>query len=161
MKAFTRPEHRSAWKALQALADAPMPHLRELLQDHARQAALQLEAAGIQADASRQRVTPAVMQTLLQLADECQVMPCAQAMFHGAAINATEQRPVLHVALRGGNPSDAMGPVVAPWGAAISAEVQRELMRFTDFAEHLRQGARQGFNGQNITDVVNLGIGGS
>ncbi|NDC61696.1 MAG: glucose-6-phosphate isomerase, partial [Betaproteobacteria bacterium] len=104
---------------------------------------------------------PAVMQTLLQLADECQVMPCAQAMFHGAAINATEQRPVLHVALRGGNPSDAMGPVVAPWGAAISAEVQRELMRFTDFAEHLRQGARQGFNGQNITDVVNLGIGGS
>lgn len=161
MTPFTRPEQRPAWQALQALADAPMPHLRELLQDSTRNGALQFEAAGIQADASRQRVTPAVMQALLQLADESHVLSQAQAMFHGEAINATEQRPVLHVALRGSSPNTAPEPTSAPWGAAISAEVQRELHRFTDFADSLRAGRVLGFTGEAITDVVNLGIGGS
>ena len=98
MNHFNRPEQRPAWQALQALADVPMPHLRELLQDSTRNAALQFEAAGIQADASRQRVTPSVMQALLQLAEESQVLPQALAMFKGDAINTTEHRPVLHMA---------------------------------------------------------------
>ena len=161
MTPFTRPEQRPAWQALQALADAPMPHLRDLLPDPVRHTALQYDAAGIQADASRQRVTPAVMQALLQLADESQVLTQAQAMFRGEAINTTEQRPVLHVALRGSSPNSAAEPKSAPWGAAITADVQRELTRFTDFAEALRAGHVQGFTGEAITDVVNLGIGGS
>jgi len=155
MNHFIRPEQRPAWQALQTLADVPMPHLRELLQDSARNNALQFEAAGIQADASRQRVTPAVMQALLQLADDSHVLPQAQAMFKGEAINTTEHRPVLHMALRGDH------VVSPPWGAAIMADVQRELTRFTDFAESLRAGHVQGFKGETITDVVNLGIGGS
>ena len=161
MSHFIRPEQRPAWQALQALADAPAPHLRELLPDAPRHAALQFEAAGIQADASRQRVTPQIMQALLQLADEAQVMRQAQAMFHGEAINTTEQRPVLHVALRGGGLDATPTAASPPWGAAIAAEVQRELARFTDFAEQLRAGGVSGFTGEAITDVVNLGIGGS
>jgi glucose-6-phosphate isomerase len=152
---FNRPEQRPAWQALQALADAPATHLRELLQDSSRNASLQFEAAGIQADASRQRVTPAVMQALLQLASESHVLEQAQAMFKGDAINTTEHRPVLHMALRAGQSASP------PWGAAIAADVQRELTRFTDFAERLRHCELKGFKGQAITDVVNLGIGGS
>jgi len=155
MNHFNRPEQRPAWQALQALADVPMPHLRELLQDSTRNAALQFEAAGIQADASRQRVTPAVMQALLQLAEDSQVLPQALAMFKGDAINTTEHRPVLHMALRGDH------VVSPPWGAAITADVQRELTRFTDFAETLRAGRVLGFTSEAITDVVNLGIRGS
>jgi glucose-6-phosphate isomerase len=155
MTAFIRPEQRPAWHALQAIAQAPALHLRELLHDSSRNDSLQFEAAGIHADASRQRVTPAVMQSLLQLASESRVLEQAQAMFKGDAINTTEHRPVLHMALRG-DPQ-----AVTPWGAAISADVQRELARFTNFAERLRHGEVQGFKGQAITDVVNLGIGGS
>ena len=161
MTHFTRPEQRAAWQRLQTLAGQPMPHLRELLQDSARNASLQCSAAGLQADASRQRVTPEVMQALLQLADESQVLLQAQAMFKGEAINATEQRPALHMALRGSHAADLPGQAPAPWGTAITQGVQRELVRFTDFAEHVRQGGLQGFAGQTITDVVNLGIGGS
>lgn len=155
MSTFIRPEHRPAWHTLEALASGPHLHLRELLQDPARHASLQFEAAGLQADASRQRVTPRVMQVLLQLATESRVLEQAQAMSRGEAINATEQRPVLHVALRG----SGCGP--SPWGMGIAAEVQRELKRFTDFAELLRDGGVFGFQGEAITDVVNLGIGGS
>ncbi len=154
MTPFTRPEQRPAWQRLQALADGPQAHLRDLLQDPARNARLQFEAAGLQADASRQRVTPAIMQALLQLAEESDVLAQAQAMFRGEPINTTEQRPVLHVALRGHAPN-------TPWGQAIAAEVAHELQRFTDFAEQLRTGGLKGFQGNTITDVVNLGIGGS
>ena len=155
MTPFIRPEQRQSWQALQVLADAPQAHLRDLLQDADRHRSLQFEAAGIQADASRQRVTPDITQALLRLADESQVLPQAHAMFAGEAINRTEQRAVLHVALRG---SQASNP---PWGQAIANEVQQELTRFTGFAERLRGGELRGFTGQTITDVVNLGIGGS
>ncbi len=155
MNPFTRPEQRQSWQALQALADAPSAHLSDLLQDADRHSSLQFVAAGIQVDASRQRVTPAIMQALLRLADESRVLPQAHAMFEGQQINTTEQRAVLHVALRG---SHASNP---PWGQAISTAVQQELERFTGFAERLRSGELRGFTGQTITDVVNLGIGGS
>jgi len=161
MNHFTRPEQRAAWQRLQALAGQPLPHLRDLLQDRLRNASLQFDAADIHADASRQRVTPEVMQALLQLADECQVLSQAQAMFRGETVNATEQRPALHMALRGSHAADLPGQAPAPWGTAITQDVQRELARFTGFAEQLRQGGRQGFDRQTITDVVNLGIGGS
>ena len=169
MTTFTRPEQRAAWQQLQALAHGPQLHLRKLLPDDARRASLQFEAAGLQVDASRQRVTPAVMQALLQLAQESQVLDQAQAMFRGETINTTEHRPALHVALRGGASAapaslpSASSPSASspPWGGTISAEVQHELQRFTDFAERVRTGGLTGFSGETITDVVNLGIGGS
>jgi glucose-6-phosphate isomerase len=155
LKDFVPLQQRQAWHTLQALSQAGLPHLRDLLQDPTRRERLQASGAGLTLDFSRQRVDAAVMRALLALAEESQVMAQAQAMFRGEPINATEQRAVLHVALRG---SHAPNP---PWGQAISDEVARELLRVCLFAERLRMGQLHGFTGQAITDVVNLGIGGS
>lgn len=155
MNPFIQPQHRKAWKALQVLSQREQPHLRELLKDPERADHLKASGAGITLDYSRQRVTDEVMRPLLALADESRVMEQAQAMFRGEAINTTEQRAVLHVALRG---SHVPQP---PWGQAISSQVAHELSRVCDFAEQVRAGQLKGYTGEAITDVVNLGIGGS
>ena len=153
--AFIRPEHRRSWQALQTLSQNAPLHLRELLPDRQRHASLQINAAGLSLDASHQRVNAEVMTALLQLAEESGVMPQAQAMFRGEKINHTEDRAVLHVALRG---STQPNP---PWGEAISSAVAAEQARYCSFAEQLRAGDCKGFQGEAITDVINLGIGGS
>ena len=154
---FTPPQERAAWKRLQALADGALPHLRELLAEpsDSRPASLQLEAAGLRLDASHQQVTPEVLQALLALAAESRVLEQAQAQRRGEAINATENRAVLHMALRGADMPDA------PWGAAISDAVRTELDRFLDAAERIRDGRWRGHRGQRIANVINIGIGGS
>ena len=155
MTHFIRPEHRLAWQQLHALAQAAQAPLRELLKDKQRHAELQFTAAGLSLDASHQRVNAEVMHALQALAKESGVMTQAQAMFRGDAINSTEQRAVLHVALRGSEQADP------PWGKEISTAVIVELNRYCRFAEQLRAGDCKGFGGERITDVVNLGIGGS
>jgi len=155
MTDFIRPEHRHAWQQLQILAQQGTAHLRELLSDSDRHSRLQFSAAGLSLDASHQRVTAEVMQALLALSQESDVMAQAQAMFRGEKINLTEDRAVLHAALRG---IDQAAP---PWGIEISKIVSAELNRYCSFAEQLRAGACPGFGGERITDVVNLGIGGS
>jgi len=155
MTHFIRPEHRLAWQQLHALAQAAQAPLRELLKDKQRHAELQFTAAGLSLDASHQRVNAEVMHALQALAEESGVMTQAQAMFRGEAINSTEQRAVLHVALRGSEQADP------PWGKEISTAVSTELNRYCRFAEQLRAGDCKGFGGERITDVVNLGIGGS
>jgi glucose-6-phosphate isomerase len=155
MKPFVKPQHRQAWRALQVLSHSEQPHLRELLKDPKRIEQWQVSGAGISIDYSRQRVTDEVLQQLLALADESQVMEQAKAMFRGDAINTTEQRAVLHVALRG---SHVPNP---PWGQSISKAVGHELLRVCVFAEKVREGQLMGHANESITDVVNLGIGGS
>ena len=154
---FVPPQQRGSWQRLQTLSRQPIPHLRELLATvpDERHASLQLEAAGLRLDASRQHVTPAILQALLELADESGVAPQAQAQRQGKPINATEGRAALHVALRGGSMAEP------PWGDAVAQQVARELDRFLDAAERIRQGQWLGHSGQRITDVVNIGIGGS
>ena len=144
-----------AWQQLQTLAASPTPHLRELLTDTHREHRMTASAAGITLDASRQRLTPAIQQALLALAEQSDVAGQRDAMFRGDTINTTEDRPVMHVALRG-DPLHA-----GPWGNAVQADVQRELARVCDFAQALNAGAVLGFSGETITDVVNIGIGGS
>ena len=154
---FTPPQERKAWIKLQALTRSELPHLRDLLADpfSARSSSLQLEAAGLKLDASRQQVTPEVLQTLLELAAESGVLEQAEAQRRGEAINATENRAVLHMALRG---ADMVDP---PWGRAISDAVRAELERFLDAAERIRDGRWRGHRGQRIANVINIGIGGS
>jgi len=154
---YTPVTQRAAWQRLQALAEAGVPHLRDLLNanDGARHDSLQIEAAGLRLDASRQAVTPAVLQALVDLAAESRVAEQADAMRRGDPINATENRAVLHVALRGADMPNA------PWGETISQAVRQERERFLDAAERLRDGRWRGHRGERITDVVNLGIGGS
>ena len=152
------PADLPAWARLSDLAQATRPHLRDLLAEPGRIRRLTLQAAGITLDASRQHLTPEVEAALVDLAVQADLPGQRDAMFRGEPINTTEQRPVLHVALRGG-PSTAEAP--HPWPAEVSHSVARELDRMTGFAEQLRAGAVTGSDGQVITDVVNIGIGGS
>jgi len=155
MNHFIRPELRPSWLVLQRLSETKPAHLRELLNDTQRHQRLQFNAAGLRLDASYQCVNAEVMQALMGLAEDSGVLPQAHAMFSGEKINVTEDRAVLHVALRGSTQQDP------PWGKDISAGVAAELERYCRFAEQLRAGECLGFQGEAITDVVNLGIGGS
>jgi len=147
------PTQLRAWHTLTELARRPQPTLRErLTHEPERSAQLQAQAAGLTLDASRQRVGPEHLLALLDLAEEAQVGAQRDAMFRGEPINLTEDRPVLHVALRGG---------AGPWGAGIAADVARELDRVCDFADAVRTGALTGHSAVQFTDVVNIGIGGS
>jgi glucose-6-phosphate isomerase len=143
-----------AWQHLQALANEPPVPLRERLAEPERTRRLTWSAAGLTLDASRQAIGTEIERALLDLAAQSQIAEQREAMFRGEAINTTEGRPVLHVALRGG---EAGGP----WGNAIHALVQRELDRVCRFAEELRAGTVRGHAGDAFTDVVNIGIGGS
>jgi glucose-6-phosphate isomerase len=154
---FIPPQQRAAWQALQALSEQPLPHLGQLIEAGSadRDAALQLDTAGLRLDARHQQVTPAVLQALLSLAEECGVMPLAQAQRQGVHINTTEDRATLHMALRGCHMDNP------PWGESISKDVCAELDRFLDAAERIRDGRWRGFSGRRITNVINIGIGGS
>jgi glucose-6-phosphate isomerase len=113
---------------------------------------------GIQLDYSRQALDSAVWNALLELARQAGVEARRDAMFRGDAINTTEQRAVLHVALRG---TPGASGAQAPWGAAIQQQVQAELDRVCAFTERVRSGELKGSTGLAFTDVVNIGIGGS
>lgn len=160
MSTFTPPPQRASWQRLQRLAQGPLPHLRDLLAagTDTRHARLQVQAAGLALDASHQAVTHEVLDALLALAQESGVLAQAEAQRRGDPVNTTERRAALHPALRG---SDGTASDPAPWGAAITAAVQAEQDRFLAAAERLRNGHWHGHSGQRITDVVNLGIGGS
>ena len=155
MNAFKSPPQTQAWQTLSRLASESPLKLAELMSDTQRSSDLTFEAAGLQLDASRQRVDAQVLQALHAWASEMGVMTQAQAMFSGQKVNITEQRAALHVALRG----DAMSQ--PPWGTAIAGQVKAELDRFLAFAERARSGHWLGHEQQPITDVVNIGIGGS
>ena len=153
MPDFIPPTERPAWAALRRLA-VTLPPLRELMATPQRDC-LQATAAGITLDYSRQPVNDSVLQHLIALAQATGVMSQADAMFRGEPINVTEHRPVLHVALRGSHVAQP------PWGHDISRQVREELARFTGFAQRVREGQLRGFKETPITDIVNLGIGGS
>ena len=156
---MTSPTQHPAWQRLSELAAAPQPHLRERLAQPGRE---QMQATalgtGIHLDHSRQALDADVWNALLELAEQAGVAQQRDAMFRGEAINTTEQRAVLHVALRGtpGATGDA-----APWGPAIQQQVQTELDRVCDFTRRVRSGDIKGSTGLAFTDVVNIGIGGS
>ena len=155
MRTFT-PVHLSpAWLSLQSLAQANLPSLRELLTDSSRTSSMQMQACGIHMDFTHQRVNETVLQALQALAKDRHVDDQLRAMFEAEAINTTEQRRVLHVALRGSHLSKP------PWDQAISSQVKTQLDRVCTFAEKMRSGDCAGHSNLAITDVVNIGIGGS
>ncbi len=148
----------STWQALQRHAAAlrALP-LRELFAaDAQRGERLTLQAAGIYLDYSKNRITDETLQLLLALAEEAGLRQRIDAMFAGASINTTEQRAVLHVALRG-----PRGQRFLVDGVDVVPEVHAVLDRMAAFAERVRGGAWTGHGGQRIRNVVNIGIGGS
>ncbi|MDQ5973815.1 MAG: glucose-6-phosphate isomerase [Actinomycetota bacterium] len=152
------PTRTTAWADLSAHAERLQgTTIRSLVDaDPDRPASLGLSAADVHLDASRQRVTGAVLESLLALARERGVMERRDAMLSGAHINVTEDRAVLHTALR-----QPAGSSLTVDGQDVAADVQEVLSRMSDFAESVRSGEWQGATGRRITAVVNVGIGGS
>ncbi len=154
----SNPTDTAAWAALQEHAKAQAgTTIRDLNDaDPTRPATMTHVAAGVHFDASRQRVTPEILATLHSLADERGVLARRDAMFAGVHINVTEDRAVLHTALR--RPADS--PLTVD-GEDVTAEVHEVLDRMGVFAESVRSGAWVGATGKKITAVINIGIGGS
>ncbi|BDU72153.1 glucose-6-phosphate isomerase [Mesoterricola silvestris] len=147
-----------AWKALQNHhRDIQGLHLRDLFaQDPGRGEAMACEAAGLYLDYSKNRATARTLELLMALARERGVAERIAAMFRGDRINVTEDRAVLHVALRA--PRTA---VIEVDGRDVVPGVHAVLDRMAAFAGGIRSGARKGFTGEAIRAVVNIGIGGS
>ena len=146
------------WETLQAHAAALADHdLRALFAaDPNRADRLQLDAAGWHLDFAKQRVTDETMRLLVQLAEARGWRQRVDATFAGEHVNVTEDRPVLHVALR--MPADASLVVD---GVDVVAEVHGVLRRMGAFARQVRDGTWRGSTGSRIRNVVNIGIGGS
>ncbi|HEX7843964.1 MAG TPA: glucose-6-phosphate isomerase, partial [Kofleriaceae bacterium] len=147
-----------AWKALlehkQTIAAT---HMRELFAaDPQRFARMSREACGIFVDWSKHRATDETWRLLLALAQQADVAGWRDQMFSGARINGTEDRAVLHVALR----NRTNRPILVD-GADVMPQINAVLAKMRDFTERLRSGAWRGHTGEAITDVVNIGIGGS
>src|ERR1700755_1827929 len=147
-----------AWKALEAhYAKVRELHLRQLFADDPKRGErLVLEAAGIYLDYSKNRITDETLKLLLQLAEEVGLRGRIDAMFAGEKINITENRAVLHVALRA--PRNAS---ILVDGKNVVPEVHAVLDKMADFSNRLRSGEWKGHTGKRIRNVINVGIGGS
>ncbi len=149
---------RPAWTALGAHAREIGPrHLRELFaEDPERGARYVLEAESLYFDYSKNRLNDDTLALLWQLAHECALEQRRDAMFAGEHVNVSENRAVLHTALR--LPKDA---VLVVDGHDVVAEVHEVLARMTAFADAVRRGQWRGHTGKAIRNIVNIGIGGS
>ncbi len=148
----------AAWQALTAHhAEMQGLHLREqFAADPSRGETMTAEAAGLFLDYSKNRITPETLPLLIELAKERDLTGRIEAMFSGQHINVSEDRAVLHTALR--LPRNATLEVD---GQDVVAEVHDVLDRMGAFADQVRSGAWKGYTGKRIRNVVNVGIGGS
>ncbi len=147
-----------AWKDLGAhykkIRDV---HLKELFaKDPQRGEHLTAEAVGLYLDYSKNRITDETLPLLIRLAEESRLRERIDAMFRGDKINTTENRAVLHIALRA--PRDAS---IVVDGKNVVPEVHAVLDRMADFSNRVRNGAWKGHTGKRIRNVINVGIGGS
>ena len=150
--------NRPAWKALQAHFDAiGKTHLRDLFkEDPDRGTRYTAEADGIFIDYSKNRVNDETLKLLIQLAKECGLKERCEAMFTGQKINITENRAVLHVALRAPKSESIMLD-----GEDVVPAVHEVLDKMFAFSDRVRSGAWKGHTGKPIKNIVNIGIGGS
>jgi glucose-6-phosphate isomerase len=147
-----------AWRALAAHRDAMLAvHVRDLFAaDAGRFERFSLELGDVLVDYSKNRVTEETMKLLFELARQARVFDWRDRMFAGDKINRTEDRAVLHVALR--NRSNR--PILVD-GKDVMPEVNAVLAKMREFTTAVRSGAWKGHTGKRITDIVNIGIGGS
>ncbi len=148
----------SAWAALATHYEQMRDlQLRQLFADDSQRGEhLIVEQLGLYFDYSKHRITDETIRLLLALAEECGLRERIDAMFRGDAINSTERRSVLHVALRA-----PQGQSIKVDGKDVVPEVHAVLDKMTDFANRVRSGAWTGYTGKRIRNVVNIGIGGS
>ena len=155
---MTPPHSSSAWQSLAAhFQQAKGLHLRDLFRDDPGRAdRYALEAGDLFLDYSKNRVTDETLGQLLQLADHAGLRDAIDAMFAGEKINGTENRSVLHVALRNRSPR----PILVD-GADVMPAVNDVLARMAAFADRVRSGEWKGYTGKRIRNIINIGIGGS
>ena len=148
----------AAWSALTSVAPQwRNRHIRDLFdQEPQRSSQLTMSGAGVTVDLSRQRIDSSVMTMLHAVAQEVDIEEARNAMFRGERINTTEDRAVLHTALR--MPRDSQLIVD---GRDVIADVHEVLDRMATCSESIRNGSWLGFTGHRIEHVVNIGIGGS
>jgi glucose-6-phosphate isomerase len=149
---------RPSWKALEShYQKVRQSHLRKLFADDPKRGQrLTLEAVGLYLDYSKNRVTDETLKLLLQLAEEAGLRARIDAMFRGDKINITENRAVLHVALRA--PRNAS---IVVDGENVVPQVHAVLDKMADFSNRVRSGTWKGHTGKRIRNVINIGIGGS
>ena len=149
---------QGAWRPLEDHYDAMRSrHLRELFaHDPARGERMTAEAAGVFLDYSKNRVDDETLRLLIELAEQSGLRERIDAMFRGEKINITENRAVLHVALRA-----LKGASIMVDGKNVVPEVHRVLDKMAGFADRLRSGEWKGHTGKHIRNVINIGIGGS
>jgi glucose-6-phosphate isomerase len=149
---------RSAWNTLAShYKTVSKLHLRQLFADDpTRGERMAVEAAGLFLDYSKNRVTDGTLKLLLQLVEESGLRARIDAMYHGAKINLTEKRAVLHVALRA-----PKGASILVDGKNVVPDVHAVLDKMADFSDRVRSGAWKGHTGKRIRNIVNIGIGGS
>jgi len=149
---------RKAWKALEAhYKKVRQSHLRELFADDPeRGERLTAEAVGLYLDYSKNRITDETVTLLIQLAEQSGLRERMDAMFHGERINITEDRAVLHVALRA-----PRGTSILVDGQNVVPQVHAVLDQMTDFSNRIRRGEWKGHTGKPIRNIINIGIGGS
>jgi glucose-6-phosphate isomerase len=152
------PTETQAWQKLEMIfLTMQATHMRELFdEDPDRFQKFSLHFEDILVDYSKNIVNEETLKLLVELANEVELKAAIDAMFRGEKINQTENRPVLHTALR--NRSNT--PVLVD-GEDVMPEVNRVLLLMKNFSENLRNGSWKGFTGKRITHIVNIGIGGS
>ena len=159
MAAPVDPTRTPAWSDLTALRDDFAPDLRAwFAADPSRAERLSLPLADLHVDLSKNLVTDDVIAALLRLAEQTGVADRYSAMLDGAHINTTEDRAVLHTALR--RPAGAI-PALVVDGQDVDADVHSVLDALSAFADRVRSGEWLGVTGKKVTHVVNIGIGGS
>lgn len=153
------PVTTTAWKALDAHSQGLDANLRTWFkQDAQRASKLSFTAADLHVDLSKNLITDETLDLLMKLAGEVNLEDRRAAMFAGERINVTEDRAVLHTALR--RPADAQPPLIVD-GQNVDEDVHEVLAKVYDFADRVRSGEWTGITGQQIETVVNIGIGGS
>ena len=153
------PTTTSAWSALSAHHKALTPNLREwFAADPARAEKFSFTADELHVDLSKNLITPETVELLVKLAEEVKLEQAREAMFSGEHINVTEDRAVLHTALRR---PEGYTPALTVDGQDVDADVHAVLKKIYAFAERVRNGEWTGITGKRIETVVNIGIGGS
>ena len=154
---MTKLTERSQWKSLQThFEEVRSSHLRDLFTDDDRAKQFSLSACDLLLDYSKNRITSETMDALFALAESADLKRWTEAMFTGEKINGTENRAVLHVALRA--PKDA---AIEVDGENVVPLVHKVLDQMAAFSNDVRSGEWRGFTGKKIRNIVNIGIGGS
>ncbi|MGC9385989.1 MAG: glucose-6-phosphate isomerase [Hydrogenovibrio sp.] len=150
-------ETSAAWQALQLHCDSGMgsAHLSSLFKQPDRAAHFSIELGELYIDYSKNRITEETLSLLFDLAEQQGLTQAIERLLVGEEVNDTEQRPALHTALR------AQGQDVSGVAQAVQPDVEAVLQKMSSMVEKIRSGHWRGYSGKPITDVVNIGVGGS